>query len=74
MLTKPPLGVSPHWFVYRSRMKELNEAIARYLEYIENHCHIRDMAPYHKAVAIWSRELEQLALLEAEITDMEKKS
>ena len=23
---KPPLGVSPHWFVYRQRIEELNKA------------------------------------------------
>ena len=70
MSNKPPIGVSPSWFVYRQRMRELNEAIGRYIEYIEQNQHIKDISPYYKAIAQWSREIESLALLEA---DMEKK-
>jgi hypothetical protein len=65
--SKPPLGVSPAWFVYRQRMTELNEAIGRFIEYIEQNQHIKNLSPYYKAIAQWSREIECLASLEAEL-------
>ena len=72
MLIKPPLGVSPHWFVYHKRMTELCDTIARYLAFIGDNQHIINHAQYYQAIAMWSKELEQLALLEAEIRNMEK--
>lgn len=69
MGNKPPLGVSPHWFVYRQRIKELNEAIGRYLEYIEVNQHIKNLNPYYKAIAQWAKEIKCLAVLEAEMEE-----
>ena len=64
---KPPLGVSPHWFVYCQRIKDLSEAIGRHIEYINQHQHIKNHSAYYGAIAQWAREIEALALLEAEI-------
>lgn len=30
---KPPIGVAPYWYIQKSRIKELSEAITRYAEY-----------------------------------------
>ncbi len=30
---KPPIGVSPYWYVYQCRIKDLSEVITRYAEY-----------------------------------------
>lgn len=62
---KPPLGVSPHWFVYRQRIEELNKAIARYLEHIEKKQHTQKLNQEYKAIAEWAKEIQCLALLEA---------
>lgn len=64
---KPPLGASPHWFVYRQRIKELNEAIGRHIEYIDQHQHIERISAYYGAIAQWAKEIEVLALLEVEL-------
>lgn len=69
---KPPLGVSPHWFVYLKRMKELNEAIGRFLEYIDTTTmNTKGRADYYEAIAEWSVEITQLALLEVKLERME---
>ena len=64
---KPPLGVSPHWFVYRRRMQELNDAIGRYIEHIALNQHIENHSEYYGAIAQWAKEIEALALMEAEL-------
>ena len=64
---KPPLGVSPHWFVYRSRMEELNKSIERYLEYIKKHNHTMETKQYYECIAEWAKEIETLALLESDL-------
>lgn len=64
---KPPLGVSPHWFVYLKRIEELHEAIGRYIEYVHNTWHMECKADKYKAIAGWAKEIENLALLEAEL-------
>jgi hypothetical protein len=64
---KPPLGASPHWFVYRQRIKELSDAIGRHIEYIEQRQHTANRSAYYRAIAQWAKEIEILALLEAEI-------
>lgn len=73
MATKPPLGVSPHWFVYLKRIKELYEAIGRYIEYIEQNRSIELHASHYEVIAEWAKEIEVLALLEAEIERKERK-
>ena len=70
---KPPLGVSPHWFVYLQRIREINEAIGRYIEHIESNQHIEYLSPYYKAIALWAHEMESLALLESELFKAERK-
>ena len=64
---KPPLVVSPHWFVCHQRIKELSDAIGRHIEYIEQHQHTANHSAYYGAIARWAKEIETLALLEAEI-------
>ena len=68
---KPPLGVSPYWYVYQKRITELHEAIGRYVEYISTHkscCSVQE----HKLIAKWARELEVLSLLIAELEESER--
>ena len=64
---KPPIGVSPHWFVYRQRIDELNKAIARYLEHIEKKQHTAELKQEYEAIAEWAKEIQHLALLEADL-------
>ena len=71
-MEKPPLGVCPHWFVNPKRMAELNEAIGRFIEHIKSHQHIESHSQHYKAIALWAREIETLALLEAELEEREK--
>ena len=71
-LLKPPLGVSPHWFVYRQRIEELNRAIARYLEHIEKKQHTQELKQEYGAIAEWAKEIQHLALLEADLYDTPK--
>lgn len=69
---KPPLGVSPHWFVYRQRIEELNKAIARYLEHIEKKQHTQELKQEYRAIAAWAKEIQHLALLEADLDNTPK--
>lgn len=64
---KCPLGVSPHWFVYMQRMTELNNAIGRYLEYINERRHTIEARQSYELIAQWAKEIEKLAMLEAEL-------
>jgi hypothetical protein len=73
MAIKPPLGVSPHWFTHPKRIKELHDAIGRYIEHIEENRHIEKHSQHYKAIAEWAREIEALALLEAELEEREGK-
>lgn len=72
MAIKPPLGVSPSWFIHSKRITELNEAIGRYIEHIKSHQHIEQHSQYYKAIALWAKEIESLALLEAELEERER--
>lgn len=64
---KPPLGVSPHWFVYWHRIEELNKAIERYLDHIEKKQHTQELKQYYESIAEWAKEIQHLALLEADL-------
>ena len=55
-------------------MTELCDTIARYLAYIGTSQNITNHEQYYKAIAMWAKEIEQLALLEVQIKKMEKKS
>lgn len=67
MTIKPPLGVSPHWFVYLKRITELHEAIGRYIAHIENNRSIENHTQHYKVIAQWAEEIKALALLMAEL-------
>lgn len=71
-MIKPPLGVCPHWFVHPKRITELHGAIGRFIEHIESNRHIESHTEHYKAIALWAREIEVLALLEAELEEREK--
>ena len=66
-LIKPPLGVYPHWLVYRQRIDELNIAIARYLEHTKKVQHTAELRREYEAIAEWAKEIQYLALLEADL-------
>ena len=72
VVEKIPLGVSPHWYVNSKRIEELNNAIGRFIEYIKTNQHTQEHVAYYKAIAMWAREIETLALLEAELEKREK--
>ena len=66
-LNKPPLGVSPHWFVLPKRMAELHDAIGRWLDYLTTHQTTEYAAQGYECVAQWAEELKSLAMLEARL-------
>lgn len=69
---KVPIGVSPHWFVYNKRIKDLNEAIGRYVDFaMENNLTV-DTAEYYELIAKWANEIKKLAETEAELLKGEK--
>ena len=73
MAIKPPLGVAPHWFTHPKRIMELHEAIGRFIEHIAATKNIEQHSEYYKVMAQWAREIEVLALLEAELEERERK-
>lgn len=72
VVKKPPLGVSPGWFIHPKRIEELNEAIGRYIKHIKENQHIETHSQHYKIIALWAREIESLALLEAELEERER--
>lgn len=66
-MTKPPIGVAPHWFVYRKRIEELSDAIRRYIDHISKNYATENHAPHYAVIAEWAKEIETLASLEAEL-------
>lgn len=66
-MDKPPIGASPHWFYTQKRMKELNEAIGRHLDFAYEQRALSKQAPRYELIAEWSEELKTLALLEARL-------
>lgn len=64
---KPPLGVSPHWFVYNKRIKELNEAIGRYIAFAEENNLTTDTAQYYECIAKWANDISLIASAEAKL-------
>ena len=70
---KVPIGVSPHWFVYNQRIKDLNEAIGRYVDFaMENNLTV-DTAEYYELIAKWANEIEFIANAEANLLRGDKK-
>lgn len=68
---KPPLGVSPYWFVYQKRITDLYEAMGRYIEHISSNNHLSTVNEY-KLIANWAREIEILASLVAQLEERER--
>lgn len=69
---KPPIGVSPHWYIYNKRIKELSEAITRYSDFIEKYVHIKDDRDYYKSIAKWADEIKKLAEIEISLLAADK--
>ena len=46
---KPPIGVSPHWYIHNKRIEELSEAITRYSDFIMRYVNIKDERDYYKS-------------------------
>lgn len=67
MSIKPPVGVSPHWYVHNRRIAELSEAIKRYAEF--THCRTthKDSINDYKVICKWAKEIEKLANMQIEI-------
>lgn len=70
---KPPLGVSPHWYVYNKRIEELSNAITRYTDFIMRYNNIKDGRDYYNAIAEWANEIKMLAEIEIQLLSTEKK-
>lgn len=70
--TKPPIGVSPHWYVYNKRIEELSNAITRYTDFIMRYNNIKDGRDYYKAIAEWANEIKMLAEIEIQLLSTEK--
>lgn len=58
---KPPIGVSPWWFIYPKRVIELSEAISRYAEFSLKHTLVRKTKEDYKAIRQWAMEIEKIA-------------
>lgn len=69
---KPPLGVSPHWYVYNKRIEELSNAITRYTDFIMRYNNIKDGRDYYKAISEWANEIKMLAEIEIQLSTKNK--
>ena len=58
---KPPIGVSPWWFIYPKRVIELSEAITRYAEFSRKHTLVRKTKDDYKAIYQWAMEIAEIA-------------
>ena len=66
MAPKPPIGVSPYWFVYPKRIKELSEAITSYIDYAITNNGIISTIGIYSLIAKWAAEVKILAELMVE--------
>lgn len=64
---KVPIGVSPHWFVYNERIKEINQALGRYIDFISENNAVVDTVEYYELIAKWANEIKLLAEAEANL-------
>lgn len=69
---KPPIGVSPHWFVYKERITETSKAITRYSEFAGEHCNTKDGIDAYKAIVKWAEEIKMLAKTEIKLLTIDK--
>ena len=58
---KPPLGVSPWWFIYPKRVIELSEAITRYADFSSKRTLIRNTVADYKMIHQWALEIAEIA-------------
>lgn len=70
---KPPLGVSPHWYVYNKRIEELSNAITRYTDFIMRYNNIKDGRDNYNAIAEWANEIKMLAEIEIHLLSTKNK-
>ena len=69
---KPPLGVSPHWYIYNKRIKELCEAITRYSDFIMHYSDVQDERKYYELISKWATEIKMLAEIEIPLLTADK--
>ena len=69
---KPPLGVSPHWYIYNKRIKELCEAITRYSDFIMHYSDVQDEREYYELISKWATEIKMLAEIEIPLLTADK--
>ena len=69
---KPPIGVSPHWYVHNKRIMEISEAITRYSDFIMRYANIKDERDCYKAIAKWADEIKKLAEIEIQLLTADK--
>lgn len=70
---KPPIGVSPHWFVHNKRIKELSNAITRYTDFIMRYNNIQDGRDYYNVISEWANEIKMLAAIEIQLLSTKNK-
>ena len=71
---KPPIGVSPHWYVHNKRIEELSKAITRYTTFIMEHGNTLDGADYYECIAKWADEIKMLSLIEIQLLSNDKEN
>ena len=69
---KPPFGVSPHWYIYNKRIKELCEAITRYSDFIMHYPDVQDEREYYELISKWATEIKMLAEIEIPLLTADK--
>ena len=69
---KPPIGVSPHWYIYNKRIKELSEAITRYSDFIMRGINIQDVRKYYEFISKLATEIKMLAEIEISLLTADK--
>ena len=69
---KPPIGVSPHLYVYNKRIEELSNAITRYTDFIMRYNNIKDGRDNYNAIAKWANEIKMLAEIEIQLLSTER--
>ena len=69
---KPPIGVSPHWYIHNKRIEELSEAITRYSDFIMRYANIKDERDFYESIAKWADEIKKLAEIEIQLLTADK--
>lgn len=69
---KPPIGVSPHWYIYNKRIKELSEAITRYSDFIMRVINIQDERKNYEFISKLATEIKMLAEIEISLLTADK--